>query len=94
MSFYAFSLQEIETYQLCMQIRDYLEQFVTIPAHVSASQVKDYDSVMTNICGYVKEYVGTILKQEQEYQKMVAARDPLALQEFFQHYLSKNCVTN
>ena len=82
-------LKEIETFGLCMQIRDYLEQFVTLPSHMTDHQVQNYNDVMNGICDYVREYVQKILTREKEYQKMVAARDALALQEFFQHYLSK-----
>lgn len=72
-----------------MQIRSYLEQFVSLPTHSGSSDVKSYDAVMKNICGYVRDYVQAILSREQEYQKMVGARDAPALQQFFQHYLSK-----
>lgn len=72
-----------------MQIRDYLEQFVTLPNHMTDSQAQNYNDVMSGICDYVREYVQKILSREKEYQKMVAARDALALQEFFQHYLSE-----
>lgn len=72
-----------------MQIRSYLEQFVSLPTHSDANDVKGYDTVMKNICGYVRNYVQAILSCEQEYQKMVGAKDARALQQFFQHYLSK-----
>ena len=72
-----------------MHVRNYLEQFLIIPSHASFSDVHDYDTVMKDICSYVRGYVKAILEQEEDYHKMVAARDPLALQEFFQHYLSR-----
>ena len=72
-----------------MQIRDYLEKFVTLPSHMTDNQAQNYNDVMGGICDYVREYVQKILTREKEYQKMVAARDALALRGFFQHYLSK-----
>ena len=87
--FFHCRLKEIETYEVCMHVRNYLEQFLIIPSHASFSDVHDYDTVMKDICSYVRGYVKAILEQEEDYHKMVAARDPLALQEFFQHYLSK-----
>ena len=83
-----YRLKEIETYGLCMQIRDYLKQYVILPNHMTDSQAQNYNGVMSDICDFVRDYVQKLLTREIDYQKMIASRDALALKEFFQHYLS------